>query len=143
MTFKIIISSAIVSAFIAMIGSIITAKIAQKTAVKTAEETANREIEKMERTWQREDLVSSDEEFAEMASSVAAFVFYNDGTGRLQAMQHIAAIRSKEVGHIATILDNLYNDVRAKKIASANLLLNDAIEEKRKIRTGNPSKPSA
>lgn len=32
------------------------------------------EIEKMQRTWEREDVVSSDDEFAQMAESVAVYI---------------------------------------------------------------------
>ena len=135
MTFKIIISSAIVSAIITTIGSIITAKISQKTAVKTAEETANREIEKMERTWQREDIVSSDEEFAEMASAVASFVHMRNGAFSLDATKAVASIRSKETGELASTLDLLYNSIQADDYQKTELLLSEAITEKRKIKS--------
>lgn len=78
MTIEIIISSAVVGAVISLIGSIITAKIAQKTAIKAAQEATNQEIKKMERTWEREDIVSSDEEFAAMAEAVGKYVHRNN-----------------------------------------------------------------
>ena len=136
MTFKIIISSAIVSAIITTIGSIITAKISQKTAFKTAEETANREIEKMERTWQREDIVSSDEEFAEMSSAVASFVHMRNGAFSLEATKAVASIRSKETGELASTLDHLYNSIQADDYQKTEMLLSEAISEKRIIKSG-------
>lgn len=141
MTFKIFISSAIISAFITMIGSIITAKISQKTAVKTAEKTANREIEKMERTWQREDIVSSDEEFAEMASAVASFVHMSNGAFSLDAAKAVAAIRSKETGELASTLDLLYNSIQADDYQKTDMLLSEAISEKRKIKSSTCVQP--
>lgn len=134
--FEIFISSTIVSATIAVIGNIVTTKMANKAARKTALETANREIEKMERTWQREDLVSSDEEFAKMASAVASFVYYGSGHMQVEALQEIASIRSKEGGTLAKILDTLYVYVKDDQHESADATLSKAIEEKRRIKSG-------
>ena len=136
MTIEIFISSAIVSAFIATIGSIITAKITQKTAVKTAEDTANKEIEKLERTWQREDVVSSDEEFGEMASAVASFVHMSNGAFSLDAAKAVASIRSKETGELASTLDLLYKSIQDDDYPKADMLLSEAIAEKRKVKSG-------
>lgn len=140
MTFKIFISSAVISAIVAALGNIIAAKIAQKTAKETAQETANKEIEKLERTWEREDLVSSDEEFAEMATKVSAFVYFADGTGGLDALKTIAAIRSKEKGEIACMLDRLYTAVHRDNYQDADDLLTSAINEKRRIKAGTQAK---
>lgn len=74
MTIKIVISAAIVSTIITVIGSLITAKMARTTAKETAREAADQEIKKLERTWAREDVVSSDEEFAEMAKAIATYI---------------------------------------------------------------------
>ena len=128
------ISAAVMCAIITVIGNIISAKIAQKTAEKTARETANKEIEKMERTWECEDLVSSDEEFAEMASLVSSFTYVQDGFAALDSVKKIAEIRSKESGDIAEILDKLYNAVVNEDYAQADRLLTAAIAEKRKIK---------
>ena len=50
MDFQAIISSAVVSAVITVIGSIIVAHISRKSAIGTAKEIASRELEKLERT---------------------------------------------------------------------------------------------
>lgn len=134
MTLKIIISSAIVSAVITVLGNIITAKISQKAAIEAAKKTANHEIDKMERIWQREDIVSSDEEFAEMASVVAKFASFANGAFSSDALEKVAAIRSKESGQIGTIMDNLYKSVLSDSYPQADNLLTQAIDEKRRIK---------
>lgn len=131
MNFEIVISSAIVSAIISVLGNIITAKIAQRTAEKTAQQTANREIEKMELTWKREDFVSSDDEFAEMASASARFVHGSSDSAQRDALEKVASVRSKENGEIGRILDDLYAQIRSGNQDAANDSLTKAINEKR------------
>lgn len=135
MTFKIFISSAIVSAIITTFGTIIAAKIAQKTARETAQETANQEIKKMERTWEREDLVSSDEEFAEMASIVSKYVSFGTGAWSDEAIAKVAAIRSKEKGELGKIMDDLYKCIMDDMYVNADRLLTKAINEKRRLKS--------
>ena len=134
MTFTILVSSAVVSAVITLLGNIITAKITQKAAIEAAKKAANHEIDKMERIWQREDIVSSDEEFAEMASIVAKFVSFKNGAFSDLALEKVAAIRSKESGDLGSIMDNLYKSVLEYSYAHADKLLTQAINEKRRIK---------
>lgn len=134
MTIKIIISSAIVSALISVIGSIITTAMANKAAAKTAKETTNNEIEKLKLTWDREDIVSSDDEFAEMAATVARFVQYNNSPNRADAMAKVAAVRSKELSGLGEDLDFLYDAIRSNSQTEADQYLTMAITEKRKIK---------
>lgn len=136
MTFKIIISSAIVSVVITVLGNLITTRITQKSAEKIARETINHEIEKMERTWQREDIVSSDEEFAKMASTVATFVYCETGYGQEEALRELASVRSKESGSIGQLLDDLYVAVQKGQHHLADDLLSSTIQEKRRIKSG-------
>lgn len=111
MTFEIVISSAIVSSLIAVIGNMIAAKMARTTAKQTAQETASQEIQKMERTWEREDDLSSDNEYGEMVKLV---VLYASGTtvGLYETLAAIAALRIKESGDITNVLDSLYYSVK-------------------------------
>lgn len=113
MTIEIVISSAIVSALIAVIGNMVTAKMARTTAKETAQEAANQEIEKMELTWNREDELSADDEYGEMVKQV---VLYTSGitTGPYEALAAIAALRVKETGEIANVLDALYKSVKKR-----------------------------
>lgn len=87
---------------------IIVAHISRKTAIGTAKETASREMEKLERTWDRDDIVSSDDEFAEMAAVVSKFVCFADGTWELDALSKVAEVRSRESEKLGEILDSLY-----------------------------------
>lgn len=135
MYFKIVVSSAVISAVIAAIGGIITTTITQRSTRKIAQETANQEIQKMERTWEREDVVSSDEEFAKMASLVSKYVLCANGAWDSEAIEAIAAIRSQENGRLGEIMDELYTCVQSDMYRKADKLLSDAIKEKRRIKT--------
>lgn len=96
--------------------------------------TANKEIEKMKLTWEREDIISSDDEFAEMASAVAKFVLYNSGAHHNEALARVASVRAKEMGNLANILDTLYQHIRRDKQTEANDALTAAINERRSIK---------
>lgn len=132
---KIIISSAVVSALIAFLGTVFSAREARKSARETAQEIANKEIEKMKLSWQREDLVSSDEEFAEMASVVAKFCAFANGAWSDEAIEKVGAIRSKECGTLGQIMDDLYDSVKHDRFHEADKHLTAAINEKRRIKT--------
>ena len=99
--------------------------------------TINKEIEKLKLTWNREDVISSDEEFAEMASAVSQFVYYNCETNRENAIIKIAAARSKETGELGVFLDDLYKNVQSDNRSEADALLTATIQEKRRIRGGS------
>lgn len=135
MYFKIFISSAAVSALIALIGTVFSSYNARKSAKETAQEIANKEIEKMKLSWQREDMVSSDEEFAEMASVVAKFCAFETGAWSDEAIEKVGAIRSKECGMLGQIMDDLYDSVKHDRFREADMHLTLAINEKRRIRT--------
>lgn len=135
MEFTFFVSSAVVSAIIAAIAGVITANISRKTARDTAQETTSREIEKLERTWDREDIVSSDEEFAEMASIVTRFVAVADGMWCVEAAEKVAAVRSKEIGEIGHILDALYKNILNDDFSGTEQCLTNAIQEKRRIKS--------
>ena len=143
MTIKIFISAAVVSAVITLIGNIIAAKIAQKTALKTAQETTNQEIKKLERTWEREDVVSSDEEFAEMACAVAKYI-HRDIIGHgVDAAGKVAAIRSKEHGELGNILDALHKSLDDRDLDRAEKELTKAINEKRRLKDSSGKRAQA
>lgn len=134
MTFQIIVSSAVAGAIVSLIGSIITAKIAQNTARETAKETANQEIKKLEKTWEREDIISSEEEFAAMADAVARCIHRNTVDNGVDAAGKVAGIRSKERGALGEILDDLHKSITDRDLPKAGKELSKAIDEKRRIR---------
>lgn len=133
MTIKIVISAAVVSALISLIGNIISAMIAHKTALKTAQETANQEIKQLEKTWEREDIVSSEEEFAAMAAAVAKYIHRNTIDNGVDAAGKVAGIRSKEHGKLGNILDALHKSIDNRDLEKAAMSLSAAIDAKRKI----------
>ena len=99
-----------------------------------------KELEKMHMEWEREDIVSSDDEFAEMASAVASFIQCQSSTYHIAAAQKVAAIRSKESGTIAHRLDHLYVLIDHRggaQKSELNQALTEVIDEKRKARTGS------
>lgn len=134
MDLETIFSSVAVSAIISLIGSVIVAFISRKAAIRTAKETANHEMEKLERTWNHDDVVSSDDEFAEMASIVSRFVGMETGAWGIDALSKVAELRSRESGVMGSILDNLYCSIKDDDYPRANELLSKAIEEKRRIK---------
>ena len=123
-------STNVICSIVTAIGVVLSALISWAVA-KSA---ANKEIDKMKLTWEREDVVSSDDEFAEMASAVSIFVASDTGANYRTAMQKIAAVRSKEHGPVATYLDALYVAVREKDWENIDDLLTQVIEEKRKAK---------
>lgn len=142
MTIKIIISSAIVSAVIAAIGGIITTMITQRSTRKIAQETANQELKKMERTWEREDVVSSDEEFAAMASAAAKYIHRGTIQRANEAIGLVASVRAKEYGELGRILDSLHYSLDKRDLESAERELTKAINKKRELKYQDPSEVS-
>ena len=131
MTIKIVISAAIVSTIITVIGSLITAKMARTTAKETAREAADQEIKKLERTWAREDVVSSDEEFAEMAKAIATDIHCPTVATQKDAVGKAAGIRAKEYGRLGETLDRLYSAIVEDENDMAEKMLTKAIDQKR------------
>jgi len=93
--------------------------------------TASKELEKLKLTWEREDIVSSDDEFAAMASAVANYVHSNVPLCQREAMCAVASIRSKESGDLGTLLDQLYNAINSNYSIEADRLLSQVINKKR------------
>lgn len=123
-------TSEIICSLIALGGTVLSALI----SYFVSRSTANKELEKLRLTWAREDLVSSDEEFAEMASAIAKFIQRRNGGDQRNAIAHIAAIRSKEAGEIAILLDRLYQAVRDWRPDEVDALLTQIVEKKRETK---------
>ena len=96
--------------------------------------TANKEIEKMQLIWNREDIVSSDDEFAEMAGKVARFVQSPSSVHQRDAMELVAAVRSKELGTIAPLLDELYQSINDGNTQHTDSQLSKVIKQKRETK---------
>ena len=89
----------------------------------------------MQRTWEREDVVSSDDEFAQMAESVAVYI--HSGVRVANYIGKVAALRSKEHGSLAKSLDSLYFAIQTSDKAAINKALSKVIEQNpaNKVRT--------
>ncbi len=124
-------STELICAIVAAAGTVFSAIVAWFVS----RSTASKEIEKMKLAWEHEDVVSSDAEFAEMSAAVAKYVHYNSQRNLSNAMELVAAIRSKEIGPIADALDHLYSSIRNNERELANSLLTEVIEEKRKAKS--------
>lgn len=96
--------------------------------------TANKEIEKLQLTWQREDVVSSDDEFSAMAGAVAKYLQSPTGRTKSAAMEQVAAIRSKEIGTLGKMLDKLYADIYHDLTRNVDLQLSQVIDQKREAK---------
>ena len=94
----------------------------------------NKEIEKLKLTWEREDVVSSDDEFAAMAAKVAEYISSRRSFTQKEALSKVAAVRSKEHGALANSLDNLYFAIKEDRGDKADHCLTEVIKEKRKAK---------
>lgn len=119
----------IIVALISAAGVVISALV----SLVISRNAAKKEIEKMKLEWEREDVVSTDDEYAAMASAVASYL--HSSAPNTKAVSTVAAIRSKENGDLASLLDKLYKDLtstdkeRFQRIESD---LGEVIAEKRK-----------
>ena len=96
-----------------------------------ARSTANREIRRMKLTWDREDAVTADKEFSSMSAAVAEYGAYGSIELRRSAVKEIAALRAKENGPIAPLLDKLHMAVLGSDLHLVNDLLSRLIEHRR------------
>lgn len=131
MRFEFFVSSAAVTAIASLVSALLSAWIAKKTA----ESTANKEIVKMKLSWEREDIVSSDEEFAEMVKAVAKVCDFYCLDNQQDAIGKVASIRSKEYGQLGDVLDDLYAAVKSENFDAANMYLTSAINQKRELKS--------
>lgn len=132
----------VVCALITVGGTLLSSLI----AFLVSRTTANKEIEKMKLTWNREDTVSSDEEFAAMASAVALYVSCRISHYQSDAMERLAALRASETGELSQSLDNLYFAVRDARHGDIDSLLTKLLNQKRETKTNsldsNRNKPT-
>ena len=95
-------------------------------------QTANKEIEKLHLTWNREDVISSDEEFAEMVKAVAKYDNHRTELYRIEAIALVGSVRSKEYGELGCNLDALYDPISNNHICRLSEALSKVINQKRK-----------
>lgn len=101
-----------------------------------ARTSAAKELERLKLQWNREDIVTSDEEFSSMASLVAAFAQNMHLRAQVDAISAVASVRTKESGQLAEKLDALYFAVQGEDPRLINDALSQVIQEKRDRRRG-------
>lgn len=94
----------IVCALIAVTGTLVSAVISFWVSKFSAE----KEIQKMKLEWKRQDIVSSDEDFSDMAVAVSRFIQMQTSKTHADVVAAVTKIRAKEFGTIADDLDALY-----------------------------------
>ena len=123
----------IVCALIAVVGTLASAAISFWVSKSSAE----KEIQKMKLEWSRQDIVSSDEDFSDMAVAVSVFIQKQTSKTHTDAVAAVTKIRAKESGTIADSLDALYAAIgRRGSGCSPNLeqidrLLSEILKQKR------------
>jgi len=127
--------SEVLCSIISLTGVIASALIAKNVS----KNTTTKEIEKMRLTWDREDLVSSEEDFSKMASAVAKFMGGLLRTYQREALGEIASVRAKESGDLALALDQLYQAVYDVRPGDIDNCLTNVINEKRKLKSAASS----
>lgn len=135
MPFDVTISPELACSVISAVGVALSAFVSKRTA----ETIANKETEKMKLKWEREDVVSSDEEFAAMVDAAAKTIAYPNSENYFIAIGRIAAIRSKEIGTLGHFMDELYKAIRNRDYEKADEWLTKIIKQKRLMK----SPPSA
>lgn len=124
-------TSEVICTLITVAGVIISALI----SYAISRSTANKEIEKMQMSWEREDVISSDDEFANMAGSVAKFINHNAPSNQRNAIEQVASVRSKETGVLGRLLDELYMDINYGNVNDADIHLSQVIDQKREAKS--------
>ena len=132
-------SSEMICALIAVAGTVLSALI----SYGVSRYTASKELEKMKLTWEREDIVSSEDEFAAMAKAVGAFVQSSHPSHQRAAMELVAAARSKEIGALGSLLDHLYMHIQSGHIGNTDVGLTKVINQKREAKSKANSSGSA
>jgi hypothetical protein len=123
----------IICALIAVTGTVVSALISFFVSKSSAE----KEIQKMKLEWKRQDIVSSDDDFSDMAIAVSAFIQTQTLRTHTQAVAAIMKIRAKESGDIAKSLDALYEAVGRRgygynpDLNQIDNLLSEILEQKR------------
>lgn len=129
----------IICAIIALIGTLASAVVSFWVSKSSTE----KELKKMRMEWKRQDIVSSDEDFSDMAVAVSRFIQIQDGTTHRKAIESVMKIRAKESGSIAESLDSLYLAIGKRgygynpNLEQIDSLLSEILKQKR-----NSKRPS-
>lgn len=123
----------IICALIAVTGTLVSAVISFWVSKFSAE----KEIQKMKLEWKRQDIVSSDEDFLDMAVAVSRFIQMQTSKTHTEAIAAVTKIRAKESGTIADSLDSLYSAIGTRghgynpNCEEIDRLLSEILKQKR------------
>ena len=91
-------------------------------------------------SWEREDMISSDEEFTEMVVTVTRYINSKEKTDETAALEKINSLRSKELGELFFQLNLMQRIINIKDSEGKpdfkflDKCLSDAIEQRRKAK---------
>lgn len=118
----------IIVALITALGVIASAFVSWRVSVSQA----NKEIKKLQKTWEHEKSVSFDDEFAEMVSAVSVYANSRNIGDQYRALEKVSAVRAKATGPLADCLDELHHKLETDKFSELEQCLSNAITEHRK-----------
>lgn len=114
--------------------------ISSVLSYRIAKFSAQKEIDKIRMSWEREDSISSDEEFEEMVVAVTRYICSHEKADETAALEKINSLRAKEIGELFFQLNLLQRFIKIKDYDGQpdfRLLdecLSDTIEQKRKAK---------
>lgn len=116
-----------ISTVISALGVILSAGV----SLLVARSTAANEIKKMQLSWEREDSVTSDDEFTAMVSAAIKYANTEDDDLMIDTLQKVASLRAKSVGEIAKTYDLLYLAVQRSNYTGIDKTLTELLNQKR------------
>ena len=126
-------TSETISTLISALGVILSAVV----SLLVARSTAANEIKKMQLSWEREDTISSDDEFTAMVSAAVKYANTEDDDLMIDTLQKVASLRAKAIGEIAKTYDVLYLAVQRSNYTGIDKILSELLNQKRDAH-GNP-----
>lgn len=124
----------VVYALISLAGAVVSSVL----AYFISKSSAQREIEKMRIGWEREDSLSSDEEFTEMVIAVTRYISSKEKADEIVALEKINSLRSKELGELFFQLNLMQRIINIRDLDGQpdfqflDECLSDAIKQRRK-----------
>ena len=116
-----------ISTLISALGVILSAGV----SLLVARSTAANEIKKMQLSWEREDTVTSDDEFTAMVSAAVKYANTEDDRYMIGTLQKVASLRAKAIGEIAKTYDLLYLAVQRGDYTGIDKILTELLNQKR------------
>ena len=126
----------IICALISFAGAVVSSVL----AYHISKHSAQKELEKMRISWEREDSISSDDEFSEMVAAVTRYICSHEKDDEITALERINSLCSKECGDSFFHLSFMRRIIRIKDFDGQpdfqflDKCLSDAIEQRREAK---------